>query len=231
MGTDLNFSTSFHPQTDGQTERVNALFELYLRHYVSANQKDWAKLLDVAQFSYNMQRSEAMGKSPFELVTGHQPLTSNALAASYEGNSPAAYKSLKEWHEQADLARTSLNKARRVSSQRPSYGETRTKSVQIHPVILVSFLKPYHEDLEDPNRGVSKPAPTAVVTSFDREVSKILSDRTVSRRGVPTHKEYLVKWKNLPGTEASWEAEDTLWQFRDKIKEYHEAGTTRTSQV
>ncbi|CAM8932322.1 unnamed protein product [Rhodiola kirilowii] len=44
LGIDLNFSTSFHPQSDGQTERFNALLELYLRHYVSANQKDWVKL-------------------------------------------------------------------------------------------------------------------------------------------------------------------------------------------
>ena len=48
MGLELHFSISFHLQTDGQTERVNALLELYLRHFVSANQKDWAKLLDVA---------------------------------------------------------------------------------------------------------------------------------------------------------------------------------------
>ena len=48
MGSELHFSTSFHSQTDGQTEKVNALLELYLRHFVSANQKDWAKLLDVA---------------------------------------------------------------------------------------------------------------------------------------------------------------------------------------
>ncbi|GKF83520.1 putative nucleotidyltransferase, ribonuclease H [Tanacetum coccineum] len=95
---------NFHPQTDGQTERVNALLELYLRHYVSANQHDWAKLLDVAQFFCNMQRSEATGNSPFELVTGRQPLTPNALATSYEGSSPTAYRTMKEWHEQADLA-------------------------------------------------------------------------------------------------------------------------------
>ncbi|RVX07789.1 Transposon Ty3-I Gag-Pol polyprotein [Vitis vinifera] len=70
MGSELHFSTSFHPQTDGQTERVNALLELYLRHFVSADQKDWAKLLDITQFSYNLQRSEATNKSPFELAIG-----------------------------------------------------------------------------------------------------------------------------------------------------------------
>ncbi|GKC50076.1 putative nucleotidyltransferase, ribonuclease H [Tanacetum coccineum] len=111
MLTDLNFSTSFHPQKDRQTERVNALLEIYLRHYVSANQHDWVKLFDVAQFSYNMQMSESTRKSPFELVTGHQPLGPSALAASYEGSIPPAYKTMKEWHEQADLARASLDKA------------------------------------------------------------------------------------------------------------------------
>nr|XP_004231658.1 uncharacterized protein LOC101251732 [Solanum lycopersicum] len=53
---ELHFSISFHPQTDGQTERINTLLECYLRHYVSANQKDWARLLDTAQFSYNCSK-------------------------------------------------------------------------------------------------------------------------------------------------------------------------------
>lgn len=48
-------------------ERINGRFECYLRHYVSANQKDLSRLLDTAQFSYNMQLSEAMGRSPFFL--------------------------------------------------------------------------------------------------------------------------------------------------------------------
>ena len=89
MGSELHFSTSFHPQTDGQTERVNALLELYLRHFVSANQKDWAKLLDIAQFSYNLQRSEATNKSPFELATGQQPITPHTLTIGYTGRSLA----------------------------------------------------------------------------------------------------------------------------------------------
>ncbi|KAG8376912.1 hypothetical protein BUALT_Bualt09G0113500 [Buddleja alternifolia] len=51
--------------------------------FVSANQHEWARLLDVAQFSYNLQRSEATGKSPFELATGQQPLTPHTLAISF----------------------------------------------------------------------------------------------------------------------------------------------------
>ncbi|KAF2303678.1 hypothetical protein GH714_021160 [Hevea brasiliensis] len=70
LGTELNFSTAMHPQMNGQTERINALLEMYLQHYVSANQRDWAKLLDVAQFSYNLLRSESTGRSPFEIVIG-----------------------------------------------------------------------------------------------------------------------------------------------------------------
>ena len=54
LGIDLKFSTSFHPQMDGQIEHINSLLEMYLRHYVSAHQRDWVKLLDVAQFSYNL---------------------------------------------------------------------------------------------------------------------------------------------------------------------------------
>ena len=54
LGTDLKFPTSFYPQTDGQIERINNLLEMYLQHYVSTHQRDWAKLLDVTQFSYNL---------------------------------------------------------------------------------------------------------------------------------------------------------------------------------
>ncbi|KAH9697420.1 Endonuclease [Citrus sinensis] len=113
LGTDLKFSTSFHPQTDGQTERINGLLEMYLRHYGSAHQWDWAKLLDITQFSYNLQRSEATGKSPFEIIMGFQPMTPNAIASTYGGKSPAAHKLAREWHEEADITRAYLDKAAR----------------------------------------------------------------------------------------------------------------------
>ncbi|MCF8701926.1 DDE-type integrase/transposase/recombinase, partial [Corynebacterium sp. MC-10] len=111
LGTKLHFSTSFHPQTDGQTERVNALLECYLRHFVSSHQRDWAKLLDVAQFSYNLQRSESTGRTPFELATGQQPLTPHSLPATFEGKSAGAYLLAKGFEERMDTARAHLAKA------------------------------------------------------------------------------------------------------------------------
>ena len=99
MGIEIHFSTRFHPQIDGQTKRVNALLELYLRHFVSANQINWAKLLDVAHFFYNLQRSEATEKSPFEIVMGQQSMTPYTLAIGCTGKSLEAYKFAKGWHE------------------------------------------------------------------------------------------------------------------------------------
>ena len=68
------------------------MLELYLRHFVSANQKDWAKLLEVAQISYNLQRSETTNKSPFKLAIGQQPLTPHTLPIGYTRRSSAALK-------------------------------------------------------------------------------------------------------------------------------------------
>lgn len=51
MGTKLFLSTARHPESDGQTERINGLLEDYLRHFVAADQSNWPDLLDAAQFS------------------------------------------------------------------------------------------------------------------------------------------------------------------------------------
>ena len=48
-----NPSTAYHPQTDGQTERVNQELELYLRMYVDYRQSDWSEWLALAEFAYN----------------------------------------------------------------------------------------------------------------------------------------------------------------------------------
>jgi len=49
----LSFSTSNHPQTDGQTERVNWILEQYLRCFINERQNNWVDLLPFAEFAYN----------------------------------------------------------------------------------------------------------------------------------------------------------------------------------
>ncbi|GKB66434.1 putative nucleotidyltransferase, ribonuclease H [Tanacetum coccineum] len=173
IGTDLNFSTSFHPQMDGQTKRVNALLELYLWHYVSSNQHDWAKLFDVAQFSYNMQRSEATRKSPFELVTGRQPLTPNALAASYEGSSPDAYKTMKEWHEQAYLAQASLDKA---AKRMKKWADEKRRHVEfeVGDQVMVKLLPQQFKSLRKVHKGLIRryKGPFSVIGRVGKQVGK-----------------------------------------------------------
>ena len=101
--------------------------------------------------------------------------------------------------------------------------------LKIHPIFLESYLKPYHEDKDDPSRGFSKRTPTMVVTFYDKEVEHIIADRVIRRRGVPPATEYLVKWKGLLESEVNWEPVDALWQFQEQIERFWAEGVTRTS--
>jgi len=53
LGIQLAATTAYHPQADGQTERVNQELEQYLRLFVSGRQDDWDELLPMAEFQYN----------------------------------------------------------------------------------------------------------------------------------------------------------------------------------
>ncbi|QRW08767.1 Transposon Tf2-1 polyprotein [Ceratobasidium sp. AG-Ba] len=68
-----SFSTAYHPQTDGQTKRLNQVVELYLRHYVSHRQDDWVGLLPLAEFAYNNGVNVSTGKTPFFANYGFHP--------------------------------------------------------------------------------------------------------------------------------------------------------------
>jgi transposase InsO family protein len=66
-------STAYHPETDGQTERLNAILEQYLRAYVAYLQDDWADWLPLAEFAANSARSESTKVSPFFANYGFHP--------------------------------------------------------------------------------------------------------------------------------------------------------------
>jgi transposase InsO family protein len=74
-GITQRLSTSYHPQTDGSTERKNQDIEAYLRAYVTYNQSNWGSLLPSAQLSLNSRDHSATKMSPFFATHGFHPQT------------------------------------------------------------------------------------------------------------------------------------------------------------
>ena len=73
LGIETNPSTAYHPQTDGQTERINQEIEQYLRIFVNHRQTDWPEWLPLATFSYNDKIHSSTGFTPFYLNKGEHP--------------------------------------------------------------------------------------------------------------------------------------------------------------
>jgi hypothetical protein len=69
----LAATTAYHPQGDGQTERVNQELEQYLRLFVNQRQDDWSDLVPLAEFQYNNHIHSATQHQPFLLEMGRLP--------------------------------------------------------------------------------------------------------------------------------------------------------------
>jgi transposase InsO family protein len=74
LGIKAHFSSAYHPQSDGQTERMNPGIEQFLRAYAGMYQKDWVTWLPMAEFSYNNAVHSATGTSPFRCLYGRDPV-------------------------------------------------------------------------------------------------------------------------------------------------------------
>lgn len=70
---DLRFSSAYHPQSDGQTERVNQCLENYLRCMIFQEPHKWSKWLSLAEFWYNTSYHTALNITPFQALYGNAP--------------------------------------------------------------------------------------------------------------------------------------------------------------
>ena len=84
------YSTAFHPQTDGQTERQNQTLEQYLRSYINYQQDDWVKWLPLAEFAYNNSFHQTIGGTPFFMEYGYHPKMEEEIQPGISRDVPSA---------------------------------------------------------------------------------------------------------------------------------------------
>jgi hypothetical protein len=95
-GTELATSTSYHPQTDGQTEIVNKWVEGYLRNYVGGQQRTWVRWLHMGEYCYNTTYHMSIRMTPFRALYGYDA-PSFIDAAFGDNRVPGA----KDWMEES----------------------------------------------------------------------------------------------------------------------------------
>lgn len=113
LRTKLNMSTSFHPESDGQTERANLTLEDMLRGYVSALQDDWDEWLPMMEMAYNNSIQASTGFSPYYLNTGRDFPTGLRQAVGQIGDisTPAVGVLLQRWEDALAKAKENIEAA------------------------------------------------------------------------------------------------------------------------
>ena len=125
LGTRLEFSTTFHPQTDGQTERVNQILEDMLRTCALDYGSSWDDNLPYAEFSYNNSYQTSLKMAPFEALYGRRCRT--PLSWDEVGDRQLFGPDLiKESEQKVKLIRDRLKIAQ---SRQKSYADSKHKEV------------------------------------------------------------------------------------------------------
>ncbi|MCO5559642.1 hypothetical protein L7F22_013243 [Adiantum nelumboides] len=119
LGTQLNLSTAYHPETDGQTERVNQVIEDMLRAYCNQQPQKWIKFLHLVEFAYNSSHHRSLGMSPFKALYGQECLVPLRLADPTL-HVPAAKSTLEMMDQQLLIIRDNL---KRASDRQKSYAD------------------------------------------------------------------------------------------------------------
>jgi len=106
----LCHSSAYHPQSDGQTERVNQCLETYLRSFVHACPTKWSSWLTAAEFWYNTCTHSTTGRTPFEALYGYPPRLLPVALGSTANEEVTQWVSGRDWMDQ--LLQHHLNRAK-----------------------------------------------------------------------------------------------------------------------
>jgi hypothetical protein len=127
-------STAFHPQTNGQTERVNQELEQYLRFYCNFQQDNWATLLPLAQFTLNTRYHSATNATPFTLMFGYTP---NWSHLDIETSNPQADEFTRDIEDARKNTVRALTKAAEVMKEYYDRKKSESPSFKIGDKVLL----------------------------------------------------------------------------------------------
>jgi hypothetical protein len=145
LGTKLLRSSAYHPQTDGQTERVNQVLEDMLRACIIHYDKIWDKCLSLAEFSYNNSFQASLKMAPFEALYGRRCRTPLGWSQTRERQVYGPDLVI----ETEDKVRVIQANLKTAQSRQKSYFDRRRKSLQFQVGDSI-YLK------VSPTRGVQR---------------------------------------------------------------------------
>ncbi|MBW0547571.1 hypothetical protein O181_087286 [Austropuccinia psidii MF-1] len=199
-----DISTAFHPETDGQTERVNQILEQYLWMYVSYHQDDWNTWLPLAEFAYSNEEHSSTKQSPFFAIYGRNHsfdsihISQDSSAGKLSTKLQLVQQVVKE--ELESTIRRFKKYADRNRSIPPDFQPGKIGShahhlklpqqwKSVHPVFHVSLLEPVKQS-SIPN-GHQLPQPPVLVEEQEEwQVAQVLDSKL--KRGKLW---CLVEWK------------------------------------
>jgi len=261
LGIKTKLSTAFHPQTDGQTERMNQELEQYPWFFIEHRQKDWPKWLAAAEFAINNKVHMATKVSPFMANYGKELRMGEDIRRKGKVESVTKFvERMKKVQEEAEVAlkktqeemkryagrgrketevwkkgdRVLLSTKDLVFKERPTKKLTKRyvgpytieevvlsnavklqlpSLMRIHPVVNVSRMVRYKEQVRGQEKEEGKPVEVEGVEEW--EVEKILNKKKI--RGV---EKYLIRWKGFMAEGDTWERKENLKNAGKLIKEF-----------
>ena len=263
LGIEGATSTAYHPQTDGQSERINQELEQYLRIFCNYRQDDWVDYVAMAEFAYNNHNHSTTKHSPFYASRGYHPniiiaktktstvpkadelvdriqqlhteiqsalrLSQERIKEYYDNRhekAPKIEEGSMVWLDAKNITTTAPSKKLADKKLGPykvlkkvsllDYKLELPPKFNIHPVFHVGLLYPHETDKIE-GRTPEPPPPIEVEGEEEYEIEKLIDARIWRNQ-----KQYLVKWKDYPDSDNSWEPLKNITHADQAIAEFHD---------
>ncbi|TRX94028.1 hypothetical protein FHL15_005106 [Xylaria flabelliformis] len=210
LGCTLTYTSGYHPETNGQTERLNSTIAQFLRCFVNARQDDWVDWLPLAEFTANNHVSSTTGMSPFFANYGYnprmgvEPAEPNLPASLVNRNDPGHTQTRKEY-DAANVFVENLGKIIKglrytLEKAQDRYRNTANRICEDAPAYVV---------------GDEVYLSTEFLPQFHADISPKLNNKWIGDT------EYLVKWKDKKPV---WQPSLDFGHRCDLIRQYEANG-------